>query len=182
MKDFPMALVLQEPGMALIRETMHQLLDDIIRMPVIISTPDPKAVWEKILVKNTLIKAAGGVVKNPQGKFLLIHRRGWWDLPKGKIDAGETPRKAALREVKEEVGLDCRILSALPDTWHIYRLNGELILKKTYWYLMASSNSRTRLQEVEDITGHKWFTNNKLIMFKNKVYPNLADLLQFVAQ
>lgn len=182
MKDFPMALVLQEPGMTLIRQTMNQILDDIIYMPVIISTRDPHAIWEKIIAGNKFVKAAGGVVKNPAGKFLLIYRRGWWDLPKGKIDPGEKKREAALREVKEEVGLDCKILAALPETWHIYRLGADLILKKTSWYLMASAKSRTKLQEEEDITGHKWLTDKQLISIKNKVYPNLTELLVYVAE
>src|SRR5665213_1803978 len=50
------------------------------------------------------IEAAGGLVLNEKGKVLMIHRLGVWDLPKGKLDKGETPRKAAIREIEEESG------------------------------------------------------------------------------
>lgn len=181
MKEFPMALVLQEPDMSRIRKTMNQMLDEKIHMPVIIATRDPRAVWQKIIAGNKLILAAGGVVKNPAGKFLLIRRRGWWDLPKGKIDPGESKRVAALREVKEEVGLDCMIVSALPETWHVYRIGKDLMLKKTSWYLMVSEKSKTKLQEEEDIIGCKWLTIKQLNAYKSKVYPNLSELLEAVS-
>lgn len=49
----------------------------------------------------------GVIVFNEQGQVLLAHATGsrWWDLPKGGAEAGETPRQAALREVREETGL-----------------------------------------------------------------------------
>ena len=51
------------------------------------------------------IEAAGGIIISEKGELLMIFRRGKWDLPKGKIDQGETPPQAAIREVKEETGL-----------------------------------------------------------------------------
>ncbi|HEV8289800.1 MAG TPA: NUDIX hydrolase [Candidatus Norongarragalinales archaeon] len=56
--------------------------------------------------------AAGAIIRNPQGKILFLKRSpksSWgklaWQLPGGKIDWGETPEHAAIREVKEETGL-----------------------------------------------------------------------------
>src|SRR5215204_4522110 len=49
--------------------------------------------------KFTLIKAAGGLVVNDDRHLLLIFRRGKWDLPKGKLDPGESLETCALREV-----------------------------------------------------------------------------------
>ena len=49
-----------------------------------------------------IIEAAGGCVFNQKGQLLVIYRRNSWDLPKGKIDKGETPDIAAIREVQEE--------------------------------------------------------------------------------
>ena len=48
------------------------------------------------------IEAAGCIVKNEEGKILMMKRLGKWDLPKGKIDKGETPIQASLRELEEE--------------------------------------------------------------------------------
>jgi 8-oxo-dGTP pyrophosphatase MutT (NUDIX family) len=51
--------------------------------------------------------SCGVVILNDQAELLLCHVTGQdhWDLPKGGIDAGETPLAAALRETEEETGL-----------------------------------------------------------------------------
>ena len=56
------------------------------------------------------IIAAGGIVMNKNNEVLLIHRRGKWDLPKGKLDCGETIEDTAVREVSEEVGIPIKKL------------------------------------------------------------------------
>jgi 8-oxo-dGTP diphosphatase len=63
----------------------------------------------------TQVRAAGGVVIS-EGRVALIHRPKYddWSLPKGKLDAGESWEEAALREVREETGVPCRLLDELP--------------------------------------------------------------------
>jgi 8-oxo-dGTP diphosphatase len=63
----------------------------------------------------TEVRAAGGVVIS-EGRVALIHRPKYddWSLPKGKLDAGESWEEAALREVREETGVPCRLLDELP--------------------------------------------------------------------
>ncbi len=60
------------------------------------------------------IALAGCIIKNEQGKILLIHRntakRTQWEIPGGKIEAGEEPTKTAVREVKEELGIEVSIV------------------------------------------------------------------------
>ena len=51
------------------------------------------------------VNAAGGLVTNKKGEFLLIRRSGLWDLPKGHQEAGEALEDTALREVEEETGV-----------------------------------------------------------------------------
>src|SRR5439155_18933695 len=53
----------------------------------------------------TLIQAAGGFVHTDE-QLLLIFRRGKWDLPKGKLDEGETLEACAVREIQEETGVN----------------------------------------------------------------------------
>ena len=54
------------------------------------------------------------------GRVLLVHRprHDDWTLPKGKLDPGESFEEAALREVEEETGLRCRLLTELPATYY----------------------------------------------------------------
>jgi 8-oxo-dGTP diphosphatase len=68
-----------------------------------------------------LVRAAGGAVwrRVPAGvDVVLVHRPAYddWALPKGKLEPGETDEQAALREVREESGLSCRLGTELPST------------------------------------------------------------------
>jgi 8-oxo-dGTP diphosphatase len=67
----------------------------------------------------TEVRAAGGVVIS-EGRVALIHRPKYddWSLPKGKLDAGESWEEAALREVREETGVPCRLLDELPSSFY----------------------------------------------------------------
>ena len=56
-------------------------------------------------MSKTIIVAAGGLVWNEKNELLMIFRQGKWDLPKGKLDDGETIEECAVREVVEETGL-----------------------------------------------------------------------------
>jgi len=60
---------------------------------------------------SKVVLAAGGIITNSQGEFLLVHRPryGDWSFPKGKLDKGETLEQCALREVFEETGFVCRL-------------------------------------------------------------------------
>src|SRR4051794_38766340 len=66
----------------------------------------PKASWETFISYYTLIEASGGLVQNSKGEYLVIYRRGKWDLPKGKLEYDETPEQAGIREVEEECGIE----------------------------------------------------------------------------
>ncbi|GAB3797075.1 hypothetical protein GCM10028819_15890 [Spirosoma humi] len=104
-----------------------------------------------------IIKAAGGVVFKGD-KMLLMFRRGVWDLPKGKLDNGESSRQGASREVQEETGVQVSVSERICTTWHTYTLNGNRILKRTKWYRMTVVNdSRMAPQTEEDIEKLAWF-------------------------
>lgn len=105
-----------------------------------------------------VIQAAGGYVLNANGQLLMIFRRGYWDLPKGKIEEGEVPEQAALREVEEECGIDrLQITSGPFDTYHVYAERGETIIKQSIWYRMYTDTTAVPVpQEEEDIVEVRW--------------------------
>ena len=113
-----------------------------------ISVPVRCMMWLKRRMRY--VRAAGCIVTDDEGNMLLIRRNGRWDLPKGKVEAGETLLQAALRETLEETGVrveerkaesgkrdvgdaDGRVLPAIK-TYHIYNLYGGWHLKQTSWF------------------------------------------------
>jgi 8-oxo-dGTP pyrophosphatase MutT (NUDIX family) len=141
---------------------------------------DVEALWEAFKSHYKLVPAAGGVVRNFAQQWLLIFRRGHWDLPKGKIDAGETPEQAAIREVQEETGLHQLTLgSALPSSFHTYRDDKDRrVLKETHWYLMDTPETQLIPQAEEDIEKAVWMSPSHFFQEKRVVYPNIEQLLK----
>jgi 8-oxo-dGTP diphosphatase len=95
--------------------------------------------------------AAGGIVIDGEGRILLVHRPHYddWSFPKGGVDNGETIEQAALREVKEEAGLECRIIRPLSDTHYFYKTHkGKKRPKVVHYFLM-------------EIIGGQLFTDGK---------------------
>lgn len=126
-----------------------------------------------------IVKAAGGVVFNLEDKTLLIFRRGSWDLPKGKIDKGETPEAAAVREVQEETGLQQLTLGeALGITYHTYKEGKIRILKPTYWYKMQTTENQLIPQTEEDIEQAVWVNLSEFLNKEDRIYGSIRDILQ----
>jgi 8-oxo-dGTP pyrophosphatase MutT (NUDIX family) len=128
-----------------------------------------------------VVEAAGGLVCNEEGKYLVMKRRGRWDLPKGKVDPGESVADAALREVTEECGLSrLEITGPLMSTYHSYRLDGQPILKRTSWFDMkASGRERLVPQSDEDITEVKWMGKEDLGEITRNTYLGILDILKY---
>ncbi len=110
----------------------------------------------------------------------MIHRLGMWDLPKGKIEAGETPKKAAIREVKEECGIGkLKITKELPSTYHTYEMKGKKYLKRTFWYEMMCHDDSPLIPQVEEhIDEAKWMTKSALKkMNETNTYRSILEVL-----
>ena len=128
----------------------------------------------------SVMEAAGGLVFNSSGEVLFIYRRGYWDLPKGKIDKGESREEAALREVEEETGLQSVELGpAITTTHHTYRDGkGRRILKHTYWYRMNSEGGALIPQTEEDIEQVVWMSLADFFSDERPVYRSIREMLE----
>ena len=138
---------------------------------------------KKAFLKHfTLIQAAGGLVENEKGEWLLIFRRGKWDLPKGKLDKGETLEECAVREVQEETGLQkIKLKDKIGITYHTYDEFGKHILKESHWYKMKGSSKETIVpQTTEDILEINWVKKDKLEKYLQNTYPSIAEVLKIV--
>lgn len=108
--------------------------------------------------KIKVVEAAGGLVYNDKDEILFIRRNKKWDLPKGKIEKGETHQVAAIREVMEETGVEnLEVRDFLMTTYHIFTRNDKFKLKVTYWYEMYTDyNGLLMPQADEGIKKVKW--------------------------
>lgn len=128
---------------------------------------------------DQFIVAAGGLVKNDRGELLLIFRHGKWDLPKGKVEAHEQTDTAAVREVREETGLQkIALLSEFQRTYHTYVQGGKRVLKETVWYLMRAQSGALVPQHDEGITRVEWVGEGASKEVYRNTYDNILFLLK----
>jgi 8-oxo-dGTP pyrophosphatase MutT (NUDIX family) len=141
---------------------------------------DSVTLLETFKSKLTVVQAGGGLVRNQSGKILFIFRKGKWDLPKGKIDKGETLEEGAKREVKEETGIKKLQLNGLAGvTYHIFKRNDKYQLKETHWFFMETTYTGKLKPELqEEITKAKWKVPKKTAKALENSYGNIKYLLK----
>jgi ADP-ribose pyrophosphatase YjhB (NUDIX family) len=130
-------------------EVIHKLKNKKIN-GVNLYTPNLEKDWSAFINTFDIVSAAGGVVVNPQKEILFIYRSEKWDLPKGRIEKGESIEETALREVAEECGIsNLKLIKSLLTTYHVYYQNG-LKLKETFWFLMTSDDQQELIPQLEE--------------------------------
>ncbi len=183
LKNWPEAnerhMVARYPGKAKWLMAYVDMLEKSKRFDsVTLYSKDVEQLWKDFQSLFDLIEAAGGLVLNPKREILFIFRRSFWDLPKGKIDEGETVADAAVREVMEETGLEkVKLDKPLLDTYHTYRLKKRRILKKTYWFSMSAPEQNLIPQKEEDIEQAIWMDLETFQSRPRTIYGNIQDLL-----
>ncbi|MBK8196602.1 MAG: NUDIX domain-containing protein [Lewinellaceae bacterium] len=146
---------------------------------VVLYSNDLTGLWNDFKACFKVLEAAGGYVRNADNQILVFYRRGSWDMPKGKIDPGETPEQASLREVREETGLVHLTLGTfLAHTYHTYREKGHAILKDTWWYDMHTTDREVVPQTEEDIEEIRWVEPRAWLAGEPVVYNNIRDVIE----
>ena len=137
-----------------------------------------KYVLKEVKKMFKIIKAGGGVVKNNNDQILFIYRLKKWDLPKGKLDKGETIRDCAKREVEEETKVKVDLKQKIISTWHTYTRNKKFILKKTTWFKMdCVDDSKMKPQKKEKIEKVEWMNNSTIKEILLNSYKTLNHVM-----
>jgi len=147
---------------------------------IYIPSGDTDATYRRICSEFKEVNAAGGLVSNRRGDYLLIRRDGLWDLPKGHQESGEDIRITAVREVQEETGVDkLQLRDLICITDHCYRRDGIWHLKHTWWYDMLYTDPVDLTpQTEEDISKAAWVAKSSLPPFLKNTYPSIAEVFR----
>jgi ADP-ribose pyrophosphatase YjhB (NUDIX family) len=155
------------------------------------STPKPKPTPRRPAVRRVEETSAGGFVLDRRGrqpKAALIARRDRrgrliWSLPKGHIEAGETPEDAAVREVFEETGIHGSIVASLGTIDFWFMAENQRIHKTVHHYLLDAedlvlSDADAEVAEVawvplDEVAGRLRYADERRLL--DRVRAALAD-------
>ena len=163
----------------LLNERIHKFIQQNDGPDLILISKNVDSLFEEIKKQFKYIEAAGGLIEQ-NNKYLFIYRLKKWDLPKGKIDAGENPRQAAIRECEEECAItNLKIIKELPSTYHIYPYKTGFALKTTFWFLMTTDFTGNLIpQTSENIEKAEWLDEAAIkSVVINNTYPSVLDLI-----
>jgi ADP-ribose pyrophosphatase YjhB (NUDIX family) len=174
----PDTVFIDEFSNAAVKTLLHEIKREAFHAGVMQHT-DLQALRKAFFRHFEQITAAGGIVENEAGGLLFIFRRGMWDLPKGKLDEGETPEAAALREVEEETGVGgLGFNRKIGETYHTYEEDGKQILKTTHWYHMRCAGNPVLIPQAEEqITAVQWVKKENIAAVIEKTYASIRDIL-----
>lgn len=126
------------------------------------------------------INLAGGILKDNKGRILLIHRNTLklkqWELPGGKIEKNEKPNEAAIRELKEELGIRVAIMNYLGNKE--FTENGHVM--NYYWYECIIIKGAPRVME-NKFDMLKFWNISELANIYEELSPNMKNLLPLLS-
>lgn len=129
---------------------------------------------------NTTLQKAGGILlrTNALGEreLFVIHRPRYddWSLPKGHIDEGESPEDAAIREIREETGMQCHVETDLPD--YIYQLPDGTNSVVKMFMCETIDDKQTFAPEDSEVDTGQWMSVEEAVECIS--YPSLSDYLE----
>lgn len=173
------AVFIDELNSHTVKSMIHEMQLEKVHAGVFYHS-DLKALQKAFYKKFTVIQAAGGLVVNEKKQLLMIFRRGNWDLPKGKLDTGESLEECAVREVEEETGLkNVKLNSPLLVTYHTYHEGTRFILKESHWYTMRVKGEQLLVPQTEEgILEIKWVTLTEAESLFPNTFPSVIDVIR----
>ena len=173
------AVLIDEYSPPAVNTMIHEMRRESVHAGIFVHT-DLGILKKAFQKKFMLVRAGGGLVRDDADRYLFMQRRGKWDLPKGKLDPGETLEQCAVREVREETGLTkVRVDGPLLVTWHTYDESGHHILKETHWYRMTASPGQPIVpQQEEQITEVVWADRGRIGALLKNTFPSIIDVLR----
>jgi 8-oxo-dGTP pyrophosphatase MutT (NUDIX family) len=143
-------IILLDPSVSDLHRWLKKIKYESGIQEVTVQVEDPAGLFQEFIGSMKKIESSGGIV-SLEGKVLFIYRFGRWDLPKGKMEKGESPGQTALREVEEECGIgQLKLEERFSDTFHIYIFEGQYVVKQTYWFGMSTTDSRMPQPQYEE--------------------------------
>lgn len=174
----PETIFIDEPGAHSINAMLEELSLPEIQAGILVQE-DLEALKESFFKRFKIHVAGGGLVLNDKREILFIYRRGYWDLPKGHQDEGERIEACAIREVREETGLqNLKIIRALQTTYHVYEQGTKHILKESHWFLMQAQSEEPLVpQTEEDIQDIRWVLPKDAGLLLQAAYPSIQEVV-----
>ena len=163
------------------RTTILTLFETHPRVAVV--STDYSVLFERFSAEFTHVEAAGGVVTDARGRWLMIFRNGRWDFPKGHVEAGETFETTAEREIAEETGVTAQVVAPLCETLHAYYFEptARWELKRTHWFSLravAASDADLNPQTEEGITRAVWCAQDAVAENLREAFPTIQRVAE----
>ncbi|MEA3306417.1 MAG: NUDIX domain-containing protein [Elusimicrobiota bacterium] len=133
-------------------------------------------------MENKTEHSAGGIIID-SGKLLLILMntlggKKIWTFPKGHLEENETPRAAAIREVREETGYRCGIKKKIFKAYYSFFKNGFKVDKTVDWFIMEKTGERGEVETPDEISDLKWLSISEAE--KILTYPSDLKIINFL--
>lgn len=171
--------VIQAGDLITMRNDLRPYLSEInIDNPLQVVSENPQVDFKEAFRDFKWIEAAGGMVKR-KDKYLMIKRNGLWDIPKGRIDKGESKEIACVREIEEECGVYGPVITReLTETHHFFKFKGKAAIKKTYWFMLEYDGTKKTFPQIEEgITRAKWMNVEDILALRGKTYGSISHVI-----
>lgn len=124
------------------------------------------------------MKLAGCIIRDEEGKILLLHRntpkRQQWEIPGGKVDENEDAKKAAIREIREELGVDVEITSLIGEK----EFTEDGFTMSYTWYAANILQGQPQIMEPETFDQLRAFSTQEMRILFEELSPNTQNLIE----